>query len=266
MGSLNAALGTPKNPQRVLSPPWTEKVEGQNRRTGQATKPNTSGNLFVDANYNILLEAVDLNGTNGPELKSVGDANMRRYLGAGFALSDIYCEGFFRKVDEAQRRRRYGRSLTNDIGGAFTTVLGLANAAKDTITGAAALFSVGDGAWRNYDEAFSLGPDLSTIKTLSMAAQDNFRARTLQSDQKLPADYGTAQSVILKYANLCSALGVKALLDTSAKQEVKKLDDETDPLKKDPGKPPATVTAPADNGPAATRQPTLAPNTPAPGT
>lgn len=193
------ALDPPKNPQQVLLAPGESGP--------RAISPLSA------ANYIVLQEAMD---ADGQPVRTVGDADMRRYLAAGFALADTYCEDYFRLTDEAQRRRNFGRALNNDVGTAVSTVLGLANAGENVVTGVAAGFGLLDSTFRNYDEAFIAGPDLAQTRTLVLSHQDSFRARTLAAGATLPADYGTAQSVILRYANMCSFLGMRALLNSTA--------------------------------------------------
>lgn len=204
--NLGDRLGTMKNPSPVL--------EGPGFRTDLASRQP-----LILANYNVLLSATEVR-TGKVELveyEAGQTVDMRRYLNAGFALSDIYCDEFFRDAEESQRRRRYGRAITNDVGTAITTILGLANAGQDLVTGAAAGFGFGDSLWRNYDEAFVVSPDLSNVRSLVLAAQDVFRKRTYE--QELPGDYSSAQSVILRYANQCSTLGMQSLLNQSANQQ-----------------------------------------------
>lgn len=206
VGRYANALDPSKNPHRVLHAPDESRDD--------AISP------FARANYAVLQEALT-SAENGREnLRRVGSDNMRRYLGAGFALSDIYCEEYFRRTDEAQRRRQFGRSATNDVGTAVSTVLGLASAGENVVTGVAAGFGLLDTTFRNYDDAFVAGPDLAQVRSLVLAAQDDFRARTVATNAVLPADYGTAQTVIMRYANMCSFLGMRSLLNrTSAAAE-----------------------------------------------
>lgn len=199
-----------KNPRPVLSDP---NADGRSTNGTRAVPP------FIAANYNVLREAITTENSDGESdgtLAAADSTTMRRYLGAGFALSDIYCDEYFRLTDEAQRRRHFARSTTNDVGTAMSAVLGLANAGEDVVTGIATGFGVLDSTFRNYDDAFVAGPDLAQVRTLVLAAQDDFRARTLASDSTLPGDYGTAQSVIMRYANICSYLGMRSLLNTTA--------------------------------------------------
>jgi len=248
--SLNTALGTPKNPSSVFVNPAV--AEGQ----------KTSDSAIVVPLYNVLLEASDPESQT-LKAESVSDTKMRRYLGAGFALSDIYCVRFFNKTDEAYRRRRFGRTLTNDVGTVMSTVLGLAKAGTNVVTGVAAGVGLADSSWRNYDDAFLISPELSNVQSLVFAAQDNFRARTLGKNVELPADYGTAQSVIQRYANLCSNLGMKALLDQSATKQRSDLNDDTEAAKKGTPVPPPSP-APAPSASRAPRPlgatPAIAPN------
>ena len=212
--SVNNKLGTLKNPYQTLG-------------DVRPKKDRATINPFVLANYDVLLK-----GAKQLDKDKISEAEMRPYLDAGFALSDYYCESFFRDADESQRRRRYGRALTNDAGTVISTVLGLANAGQSVVTGVAAGFGFGDNVWRNYDEAFVVTPDLSNIQSLVMAAQNNFREKTSGKDKagkdlELPRTYGKAQTVIMRYANLCSTLGMKALLSQSADEQRTRLQDQT---------------------------------------
>ena len=257
-GSINQALGTPKNPTAIFADPSSKYLNDQDR--------------FILADYGVLLEAVDL--TAKPIVTKPADkTDMRRYLGAGYNLADTYCSRYFLKTDEAYRRRRFGRTLTNDVGTAVTTLLGLANAGESAVTALAATTGLADSAWRNYDDSFVISPELATVRSLVLAAQDNFRARTLGKDAVLPADFGTAQSTIRRYAELCSHLGMKTLMEQSATQQQTTLKDETEALNKgkttaapvavDPKAPKGQTAAPPPASPSerpATATPALTPN------
>lgn len=241
---MRDALGTTKNPYPTLASPH------------QKGKP-TGRNAFVDANYEILLDAARQGNTSYVETHK-----MKIYLDAGFALSDFYCDAFFRDADESQRRRRFGRAFTNDAGTAISTILGLANAGQNVVTGVAAGFGFGDNLWRNYDDAFVVAPDLSNVQALVNAAQDNFRGKTFGKNKdkeytELPNTYGKAQSVVMRYANLCSTLGMRALLSQSADDQRTQLQDETrkesNPAPDAP--PPTGGTPPAGPAPAQTPTP-----------
>jgi len=257
-GSINNALGTPKNPTAVFSNPESKYVNDQSK--------------FIIADYGVLIEAIDLDA-KPITMKPVGNTDMRRYLGAGYDLADAYCSRYFAKTDEAYRRRRFGRTLTNDVGTAVTTILGLVNAGESAVTALAATTGLADSAWRNYDDSFVISPELATVRSLVLAAQDNFRARTLGEDAILPGDFGTAHSTIRRYAELCSHLGMKSMLEQSATKQQAILNDNTEDLNKSQEKrggavPPAGVPAseqsssplvPAIERPA-TATPALTPN------
>lgn len=219
--NLPDALGTLKNPYPTLARPYQSRDS-----TGAA-----SADPFVQRNYDILLRAAEPSERGA----TVSSTLMREYLAAGFALSDIYCDAFFRDADESQRRRRYGRGVTNDVGTAIAAILGLANAGENLVTGVATSFGLADNLWRNYDEAFVVSPSLSNVKTLVKAAQDKFRELTLgkEAEKQLPADYGTAQSVVLRYADFCSTLGMQSLLNISAEQQQRELNKDTANLRSD---------------------------------
>lgn len=218
-GSLNHALGTPKNPTPIFADPRNTKIADDQ-------------SLFIQAQFGVLLEAVGRDASDRAVVIDVPEGyNMRRYIAAGYSLADIYCGRYFTKTDEASRRRRFGRTLTNDLGTAATTALNLANAGADAVAGLAAATGLADSAWRNYDDSFVISPEIATVRTLVLAAQDNFRERTLGKNAELPADFGTAHSTIRRYAELCSHLGMKALLEQAATEQKTTLTDETEELK-----------------------------------
>lgn len=252
--SLNTALGTPKNPTPIFSDPQN-KVQKDDQ------------SLFILGHYGVLLEAIEKTSLGYTIRVVPDDYDMRRYLAAGYALADTYCSRYFAKTDEASRRRRFGRTLTNDVGTAASTIAGLANASKAAISGLAAVTGLSDSAWRNYDDSFVISPDLATVRSLVGSNQDNYRARTLSKDSELPADFGTAHSVIRKYAEICSHLGMKTLLEQSAKKEQAALDKQTEgltkPINNNGGQGTPLVTPPASVSPGdtpVTAMPTLAPN------
>ncbi|GAA4039765.1 hypothetical protein GCM10022213_07290 [Parerythrobacter jejuensis] len=158
----------------------------------------------------------------GNQTPTEADA-VAEYLFAGLALSDEYCDMFFEDADESQRRRQYGRALWNDTGTALSTILGLANAGENVVTGIAAGFGLGDSAWRNYDEAFVVGPDLANAKSLVQAQQSLFRAE-LKSGKKNASTFYEAQSLIREHANICSFLGMKGILNKAAAEKQDKIE------------------------------------------
>lgn len=214
-GSLNNALGTPKNPTPVFADP------------GPDAKFKDDQTVFLVADYGVLLEAINFD-TKPIKTRPVPPGyDMRRYLAAGFNLANGYCTRFLNKTDEAYRRRGYARSLGNDVGTAVTTILGLANAGEAAVSALAAATGVADSALRNYDNSFLITPELSTVRGLVSAAQANYRARTLGPSAILPADFGTAQSAIREYAELCSFQSMKGMLTVSAQEQEKDLKADT---------------------------------------
>lgn len=145
--------------------------------------------------------------------KKPTDVDIRRYLAAGFALTDIYCDRFFRETNQSFRRRKFGRTLTNDVGTAVNGILtAITTVPKNVLGGLNAVSGGLDSTWRNYDDAFVVAPELQNVRTLVLAAQDQFRQKTKGN---MPLDYMTARSSITRYAGLCSFLGMQSLLNES---------------------------------------------------
>jgi hypothetical protein len=173
---------------------------------------------------NGLMEAF----TNADDPKTIrfksdpSDADVTNFLRSGFALSDIYCDTYFRKTNQGLRKRSFGRGATNDVGTAIAAILGLSNVGPKAISGIATGFGLADSAWRNYDDSFVVSPDLDVVRSLVMAAQDKFRKDALDTK---PHDYMTARSTIVRYAGICSFLGMQTLLNQSANSQKKALED-----------------------------------------
>jgi hypothetical protein len=206
--SISQKLGTLKNPYPILS---------------DQTKNMKSDPLLADQ-FSVLKKAAGHTG-------AVSRDDMRKYLDAGFTLSKMYCEAFFRDADESQRRRQFGRSTTNDVGTALSAVLGLASAGEGVVTGVATGFGLADGVWRNYDDAFLVSPDLSNVQALVESAMINDEQRTQASDFTMPENYHQAQRLIIRHANHCSTLGMRSLLNGSASNQKKAIDQNTEEVK-----------------------------------
>ena len=139
---------------------------------------------------------------------------VERHVQAGMGLTDLYCDDFFRRVASHSSSRRFSRGVVNDVGAAISAVLGLTNTTSAVTGGVGLGFGLVDGGFRNYDDAFLVSADLSTLQSKVYAEQDKFRAAieprlsTLQS-------YPRGNSLILRYANLCSYTGMRQLINNA---------------------------------------------------
>lgn len=158
------------------------------------------------------------------------------FTAAGFTLSDYYCDVFFRQTNQAARHRRFARNLNNDVGGVVATVLGLAKAGSGVVGGVAAGFSLADGSFRNYDEAFMVDADLAKLRRLVLSAQDNMKI-VIQASP--PTTVFAAESAILRYAGVCSFLGMQDLLNDSVALKTASIEAENRRLQPAGGAPPA---------------------------
>lgn len=148
---------------------------------------------------------------------------VNRHLLAGFALSDLYCDQFFRRIARRWNERLFLRNTTNDVGAAISAVLGLAKAGSGVTGGVGAGFGLADSAFRNYDNVFVVSPDLPAMQKLVREHQTRFRDETLAA---IPSDYYTAQTKIVQYAQLCSYTGMKGLLNAAVDTTINDLREE----------------------------------------
>ena len=182
----------------------------------------------------------DVAGVTKPA--ACGTDKLEHFMGAGFALSDIYCDDFFRYANQAQRRRQYGRGLFNDAGAAVAGVLNLAKAGADALTASSVGFAAADGTFRNYESSFVVDPDMSKLRNLVLASQDSMKVGI---EAAPPKTLYAAESKIRRYAGLCSFLGMKGLLNESLSRATEQTAPQPKPVAQVPPAPPPPIGAPA---------------------
>ena len=139
----------------------------------------------------------------------------QRYFEAGLALSDLYCDDYFRRMSEHKQKRQFARSTTNDIGTAASAGLGLASAGSIITGGVGAAFGLADNLFRNYDAAFVVEPNLGKVMKLVKTAQTTYRG-TVQAGSL--TNFYDAHRAINEYAQKCSYTGMDALLDRAIEE------------------------------------------------
>ena len=79
------------------------------------------------ANLSLAYEAADVFACNDEgvcekkpgatiKYKDMTEAELTSFVDAGVTLSDLYCDRFFRAVNQASRKRQFARGATNDVG------------------------------------------------------------------------------------------------------------------------------------------------------
>lgn len=132
-----------------------------------------------------------------------------RHLNAGFALSNLYCDTFFRRISMHSAKRRFARGAVNDVGAAISAILGLSGAGGALAGGIGAGFGLVDGTIRQYDDAFLVAADLPTLQNAVREKQDEYQANIRKVH---PKNYADATMYIIRYANFCSFTGMRALI------------------------------------------------------
>lgn len=164
-----------------------------------------------------------------PQCVTYRDGNpddIRRYLQAGFGLSDLYCQRFFIVASQASLRRRFGRGIGTATDSLIGTILSLATAGETAIGIVNAGFGAIDSTFQNIDDSFMVAPDLENVRSLVHASQDSYRTETL--GKNLPQSYAAARAVIERYAGICSYTGIRRLVNVSVGDQTGRLQAQTD--------------------------------------
>ena len=142
---------------------------------------------------------------------------VRRHVRAGMALSDLYCDTYFRRISRRWNERLFLRDTTNDVGAAISAILGIANAGSGLTGAVGAAFGLADSRFRNYDQIFVVSPDLPALQRLVRQKREELRTSI---EANLPQDFYGAQDRILEYAELCSYTGMRGLLNVAVDQSI----------------------------------------------
>jgi hypothetical protein len=151
---------------------------------------------------------------------------IRRYLEAGFGLSDIYCQRFFIVASQAKLKRRFQRNVGTSVDALVGTILSLANSGETAIGIVNAGFGAVDSTFQNMDDSFLIAPDLENVRSLVHASQDDYRQSTLEGEN-MPTSYPAARATIERYAGICSFTSMQRLVNVSVAEQTHQLQNQT---------------------------------------
>jgi hypothetical protein len=147
---------------------------------------------------------------------------IRRYLEAGFGLTDMYCTRFFAIASESAQKRKFQRNAGSTADTLVNAVLGVAGAGETALAVANAGFEAIDSTYQNIGDSFLVAPELENVEKLVNSAQQDYRTRAFAT---LPSSYEGARSVIGGYAKHCTYTGMKQLVNDSVTAQTKALSD-----------------------------------------
>jgi hypothetical protein len=192
--------------------PFCDKVQPSYQESGKHSyrrydtrKSDGSVDTRTEQRFGCLVFKKIGNDPAGKEL-------VLNHLRAGFALSDLYCKNFFRRVATNTQKRGFARNNVNDVGTAVAAILGLAKSSSGVAGGIGAGFGLADNVFRTYDQQFLISPDFAYVQKRVLTEQANF---ALSKYKEPPTNYFDASIAISDHANLCSYVGMKRLINDS---------------------------------------------------
>jgi hypothetical protein len=133
------------------------------------------------------------------------------YIDKGIGVVDAYCLRWFEKLNGLERLGTYQIKDFNVIASLGTTVLGLAKASHDFVTGTGAAVSAINASFNNYRDSFLVAPSSKKVQdqvlTLMQQQADELRAKSQQMK------FVFAYEALEQYANQCRYVAVKDLID-----------------------------------------------------
>lgn len=158
-----------------------------------------------------------------------GKQEVSNYLYAGFGLTDLYCARFFTVTNASEQNRKFGRNFANGIDVLIGAILTSSGAGDTAIGITNSAFGLVDSTFQAYDSAFLVAPDMSNVRKLVLAAQNEYRQNALKSDEAtFPNSFMGARSVVERYAGICSFSGMKELINASLAEKTKQIDKSLD--------------------------------------
>jgi hypothetical protein len=146
---------------------------------------------------------------SGPDAR-IEDRNL--YMQSGFSLANLYCSLYFQKLARDQAILEYHRTQISLASGLATGLMGIfqAGSAATGATGAALGFL--GASVDNINTSFLLAPKIESLESLVIKAHTAFASNIK------PEDYATfpqAQTLVNRYAGICTFRGLKDLVDQS---------------------------------------------------
>lgn len=210
----NAYFGCDNGPSGVIEPARDEQAAGRGQRDYQVSSANCQNFALGLAEFKQVKVTDKKLNDNDPSQKPEKQLQARviRFMDAGTTLSDVYCDEFFRSVNLSARKRQFSKGLTTDTSTLVAGVLNLVKAGSAALTASTVGFNAVNSSFRNYDESFMVDADLAKMRRLVLAAQDSMK---LKFEDDPPRSIFSAESKVIRYAGLCSFLGMKDLLNDS---------------------------------------------------
>lgn len=143
---------------------------------------------------------------------------VRGFAQAGFALSDLYCRTFFRRLALRSNIRRFDHSVVNGVGTLASAIMGLASAGSAATGAVGAGFGTADSIFSNYDATFVVQPDPSLLEE-DVIRQQQGAETAFMSGLSSTSTYYDANKAIERHAYFCTFYGMKAIINSNLQKD-----------------------------------------------
>jgi hypothetical protein len=144
--------------------------------------------------------------------KDAKPEDIKKYMYAGFSLSDMYCALYFRELTKQQAMLDWQRTQINLASGLATGLLGIFSSSSAATGATGAVLSFFGATTDNVNTTFLLAPKIESLEYLVQKTHTQYVSTLKDSDYIY---FSQAQSLINRYAGMCTFRGLKELIDES---------------------------------------------------
>lgn len=138
---------------------------------------------------------------------------IENYVNEGIGLVDAYCNRWFQRLDDLQRKLQYEENNLNIITQLGTALLGIGHANSYIVGGYGAINTAATGMLNNYSDTFLAAPTTAKVRQHIVSAMDQ-AAGDLRGKSK-SLDFKQAYSGLERYAAICTYSQAKEIVDDS---------------------------------------------------
>jgi hypothetical protein len=202
--------------------PWSKKplVDTLNpirihKTTGDIPHPVRTEDIPIADYKEALRIARPKYDINNNEIPTGNSAAIENYVNEGIGLVDTYCSRWFRDLDDMSRLLDYQNNNMNVITQLGTTLLGIAAANANFVTGYGAATTAFAGVSTNTTRSFFATPTASKVRRHIDTLMQQEAATLKDAAKQAGFKFKDAYTRLEKYADICTHSRAKEVVESA---------------------------------------------------